>query len=84
MFVELTGATIAVSSTNKPIIFYEAFCIPPLPEELELPAPRPIKEEQDLWKQWTKRYIFGVEVSFSSQMGTGFQQMAQGLFGMVP
>lgn len=52
---ELTGATIQTSVVNRPLIFYEAFVIPPLPEELELLPPRPIKEEQDVWKQLTKR-----------------------------
>lgn len=54
--IELTGATIATSTTAKPLIFFEVFCIPPLPPELELPAPLPVKEEQDLWKQWSRRW----------------------------
>lgn len=54
---ELTGATVATSLVNRPVIFFEAFVIPPFPEELELPAQKPVKEEQDLWKQWTKRLV---------------------------
>lgn len=54
--LELTGATITTSLVNRPMIFFEAFVIPPLPEDVEIPAPRPVKEEQDLWKQWTKRW----------------------------
>lgn len=54
--VELTGSTIPSALTAKPCIFFEVFCIPPLPPELAIPAPLPVKEEQDLWKQWTRRW----------------------------
>lgn len=53
--VELIGSTITTSLANRPMIFFEAFVIPPLPEDLVLPEPLPVKEEQDLWKRWTRR-----------------------------
>eukprot|EP00918_Siedleckia_nematoides_P026755 GHVU01057717.1.p1 GENE.GHVU01057717.1~~GHVU01057717.1.p1 ORF type:complete len:270 (+),score=50.39 GHVU01057717.1:255-1064(+) len=52
----LQGGTILTPTLEDPTVYFEAYVIPPLPEQVQLLAPLPQTGAQQKWRQFTRRW----------------------------